>query len=149
MENTNVIVIPDDTLDISVSQTNKHDFLDAINRVSTGERLKDEEINSYFNLLAKRSLINDYLPRVFCFSSFFLLSISKHENSERVAKRQSTLHNLFAFDIILIPIHIVEIEHWTLIEIFHKTTRLRYFDYMRISNGKLECNQFIKFFHST
>ena len=148
MDTTNVIEISDDPETASVFQRSTLVSLEALHRVRNGDKLMDEEINAFFILLAQRSLNNKLLPRVHTFSSFLLPSIAKDECVERVGKRLAKIYNLFGFEIIIIPIHVPNMMHWTLIEVRPKITQICFYDSRRIYQGINECKQMLKFFHT-
>lgn len=99
----------------------------------TSKWLNDEVINFYMELLAERSRLNDNLPKVHAMSTFFLKKLL--ENNYSSVKRWTKKVDIFAHDIILIPVH--KGKHWCLaiIHIQHKT--IKYYEPNQVVLNKL------------
>ncbi|CAF0797541.1 unnamed protein product [Didymodactylos carnosus] len=91
--------------------------------------LNDEVINYYLGMICGESGVNCY-PRVHYFSTFFYEKLSK-EGAEKMT-RWTRKVNIFAYDIILIPIHLTN--HWALATIDVNQTRIQYYDSLGGSN---------------
>lgn len=94
--------------------------------------LNDEVINFYFNLIKERADSIDNYPNVHIFSTFFYAKLSSGPNAYNMLKRWTRKVDIFAHDIILIPVHLGM--HWTLISVNCTKKRIAYFDSM---NGGL------------
>ncbi|KAL8436269.1 hypothetical protein ACSSS7_001820 [Eimeria intestinalis] len=79
-------------------------------------RLNDEVINFFFSLLQRRNeesvLRGDAVPKCHFFNSFFneRLKVASYEGVSRWTKRV----DLFSYDLLLLPVHHKENEHWAL-----------------------------------
>lgn len=96
--------------------------------------LNDEIINYYMNLLTERSSLraDQGYPKVYAFSTFFLPRLSTSGHS--AVRRWTRKVDIFAYDIIPVPVHVGGV-HWcmAIIDFRHKT--IRYYDSMISKNG--------------
>jgi len=94
--------------------------------------LNDEVINFYMNMLMDRSKKNEKLPKVYCFNTFFYGKIVGPGHSS--VKRWTRKVDIFAQDLLIIPVHLGM--HWCLacVNLRHKT--VRYLDSMGGNNNK-------------
>jgi hypothetical protein len=86
-----------------------------------GKKLNDEVINGYF----KYGLQKMY-EHVYVYPTFFFLKLQK-EGFDGVKKWLKNV-NLFVYEIILIPINLLEINHWSLLSINLKKKEINYYD---------------------
>lgn len=93
--------------------------------------LNDEIINFYFELLRERSKNESKYPRLHIFNTFFYSNLQSKGYSS--VKRWTKNVNIFAFDIILIPIHLGI--HWCCAEINLKAKSIIYYDSLHNSNS--------------
>lgn len=105
--------------------------------------LNDEIINFYMNLVCERSRelaesSPDY-KRCYAFSTFFYPKLAKEGYSQSL-KRWTRKVDLFAHDLILIPVHLGL--HWTLAVIDISSREIRYYDSMNGHNN--ECLKLLK-----
>eukprot|EP00055_Hartaetosiga_balthica_P003939 m.9522 g.9522 ORF g.9522 m.9522 type:complete len:479 (+) comp3482_c0_seq1:1-1437(+) len=91
--------------------------------------LNDVVINSYFALMFERSQHNPSLPKVWVFNSFFFKQLSEngYGGVKRWAKKAKP--SVFAFDLILVPVH-VSGNHWCCGCISLKDKTILYYDSM-------------------
>lgn len=89
--------------------------------------LDDEVINFYMELLVERSRRRTELPKVYAFNTFFLprLSASGHAGVKRWTRKV----DIFAYDIIPVPVHVGGV-HWCMAIIDLRRRTIRYFDSM-------------------
>lgn len=99
--------------------------------LSGKEWLNDEVINFYVNLIQERSK-DSKLPSVYAFSTFFYpkLMSSGHSSLRRWTKKV----DIFAHDLILVPVHLGF--HWCMATIDFRDKCLRYYDSMLGHNMK-------------
>ncbi|VDK53352.1 unnamed protein product [Anisakis simplex] len=90
------------------------------------EWLNDEIINFYMNLICVRSQNDSSLPKVFAFTSFFYPSLLN--KGYQAVRRWTRKVDVFSFDILLIPVHLVA--HWCLAVVDFVNKRIDYFDSM-------------------
>ncbi|ANQ11195.1 Ulp1 protease family C-terminal catalytic domain containing protein [Plasmodium coatneyi] len=107
--------------------------------------LNDEVINFYMSMLQeyntkniKKDRPNNYLPKIFTFSTFFFQSLSSngtynYNKVSRWTKRKQV--DIFSFDLILIPLHVGG-NHWTLGSINMKEKKIKLYDSLNMSNAK-------------
>ena len=93
--------------------------------------LNDEIINIYFELLSQRSKDYENLPRLHIFSTFFYPKL-KGSGYDSL-KRWTAKIDIFALDMILIPIHLGI--HWCCAEINFKNRSIYYYDSLHNSNS--------------
>ena len=93
--------------------------------------LNDEVINYYISMLVERSKNTD--TRTYAFTTFFYPKLAKDGYS--TLRRWTRKVDLFAFDLVLVPIHLGH--HWTLAIIDFKCKEIRYYDSMNGNN--MEC----------
>ncbi|XP_039450590.1 sentrin-specific protease-like isoform X2 [Culex pipiens pallens] len=93
----------------------------------TGDNpLNDQIINFYMNLLVERNAADPHLPRLYAMDTFF---VPKLLSSGHAALRRWTRKvDLFAHDLILVPIHIAGLDHWcmAIVDLGHHS--IRYYD---------------------
>lgn len=98
--------------------------------------LNDEIINFYMNLLIERSELraSEGYPKVYAFNTFFTqkLLTSGHSGVRRWTKKV----DLFAYDIIPVPVHVSNI-HWCMAIINMKEKTIKYYDSMGASNNRV------------
>lgn len=85
--------------------------------------LNDEVVNFYFNLVKERNQEKD-LAKVHVFNTFFYPKIMKSGHSS--VKRWTRKVDIFAMDVILIPVHLGM--HWCLAVIDFKNKEILYYD---------------------
>ena len=92
--------------------------------------LNDEVINFYFELICQRSKEKSNYPRLHIFNTFFYpkLKSSGYDSIKRWTRKV----DIFAYDMILIPIHLGI--HWCCAEINLKEKSIRYYDSLHNSN---------------
>ncbi|KJP88727.1 hypothetical protein AK88_01608 [Plasmodium fragile] len=107
--------------------------------------LNDEVINFYMSMLQeyntnniKKDTANNFLPKIFTFSTFFFQSLSSngtynYNKVSRWTKRKKV--DIFAFDLILIPLHVGG-NHWTLGSINMKEKKIKLYDSLNMTNTK-------------
>ncbi|XP_003737215.1 uncharacterized protein LOC100899016 [Galendromus occidentalis] len=86
--------------------------------------LSDVIMNAYLNLIVKRCTDIPELPKVYAFSTFFLLCYKRHGYAE-VSKWTRSV-DVFAHDILLIPVHTTN--HWCMAIIDFRTKVIKYLD---------------------
>ncbi|XP_043198541.1 sentrin-specific protease 1-like isoform X1 [Amphibalanus amphitrite] len=94
--------------------------------------LNDEVINFYMNLVMDRSKTNEKLPKVYCFNTFFYGKIVSQGHSS--VKRWTRKVDIFAHDLLLIPVHLGM--HWCLACVDLRRKAVRYFDSMLGNNNR-------------
>ncbi|XP_037076518.1 sentrin-specific protease 1-like isoform X2 [Pollicipes pollicipes] len=95
--------------------------------------LNDEVINFYMNMIMERSKTdNSKLPKVYCFNTFFYGKIVSQGHSS--VKRWTRKVDVFAYDLLLIPVHLGM--HWCLACVDQRKKTVRYFDSMSGNNNK-------------
>lgn len=100
--------------------------------------LNDEVINFYMNLLMERGRTVPGLPSVYAFNTFFY---PKLLTSGYSALRRWTRHvDIFAHDLVLIPVHLGA--HWCLAVIDFRAKSIRYLDSLGGSNP--ECHKALR-----
>lgn len=92
--------------------------------------LNDEVVNFYFNLIKSRSESDSNLPKVHVFNTFFYPKIMKTGHAG--VKRWTRKVDIFAMDVILIPVHLGM--HWCLAVIDLKNKEIVYYDSLRGNN---------------
>lgn len=92
--------------------------------------LNDEVVNFYFNLLKARSESNPNLPKVHVFNTFFYPKIMKTGHAG--VKRWTRKVDIFAVDIILVPVHLGM--HWCLAVVDFKKKEIVYYDSLKGQN---------------
>jgi len=92
--------------------------------------LNDEVVNFYFNLLKARSESDANLPKVHVFNTFFYPKIMKTGHAG--VKRWTRKVDIFAVDVILVPVHLEM--HWCLAVIDFKNKEIVYYDSLKGNN---------------
>jgi len=92
--------------------------------------LNDEVVNFYFNLLKSRSESSADFPKVHVFNTFFYPKIMKTGHAG--VKRWTRKVDIFAVDLILIPVHLGM--HWCLAVIDFKNKEIVYYDSLKGNN---------------
>ncbi|CAA9991129.1 sentrin-specific protease 1, putative [Plasmodium knowlesi strain H] len=107
--------------------------------------LNDEVINFYMSMLQeyntkniKKDTANNFLPKIFTFSTFFFQSLNSngtysYNKVSRWTKRKKV--DIFSFDLILIPLHVGG-NHWTLGSINMREKKIKLYDSLNMSNTK-------------
>ncbi len=93
------------------------------------EWLNDQCILFYMHLIQERNNNNANLPKVHFFHTGFYDHVVK--NGYESVRRWTKQHDLFKYDIILVPINLVatkRMEHWTLAVLDNKKHKILYFD---------------------
>ncbi|XP_038122093.1 sentrin-specific protease-like [Culex quinquefasciatus] len=89
-------------------------------------RLNDQIINFYLNLLVERNATDPHLPRLYAMNTFF---VPKLLSSGHAALRRWTRKvDLFAHDLILVPVHIAGLDHWCMAIVDLGQHTIRYYD---------------------
>ncbi|KAL3280558.1 hypothetical protein HHI36_003787 [Cryptolaemus montrouzieri] len=95
--------------------------------------LNDEVINFYMNLIMERSTEESgRYPKVYCFNTFFYPKLMR--DGPESLRRWTRRVDLFAMDIICIPIHLGV--HWCMAIIDLRNLSIKYYDSMGSSNQK-------------
>lgn len=94
--------------------------------------LNDEVINFYMNLLMERGRSQPGLPSVYAFNTFFYPKLLSGGYS--ALKRWTRRVDIFAYDLLLVPIHLGV--HWCLAVIDFRHSTIRYYDSMGGSNDE-------------
>jgi len=103
--------------------------------LSTLEELRwldGEVINTYLQLIQRRSSNSSTLPRSYCFNTFLYDKVSTVGHS--AVKRWTRKVNIFDYDLVFFPIHLGN--HWTLAYADIRKKTLRYCDSMGGNNPK-------------
>lgn len=93
--------------------------------------LNDVVINFYMELLTARSKFNEQLPKVHAMNTFFFNRVQK--DGVLSVRRWTNNVDIFAHDVILIPIH--KGIHWCLAIINLKNKTIKYYDSMGKPNN--------------
>lgn len=93
--------------------------------------LNDEIINFYMNLLMERSQLDGY-PTVYAFNTFFYTKLLNSGHS--ALKRWTRKVDIFAYDMLLIPVHMGM--HWCLAVIDFRHKKIQYYDSMGGQNDE-------------
>lgn len=88
--------------------------------------LNDEVINFYMNLLMERGRTQPGLPSVYAFNTFFYPKLLSGGHS--ALKRWTRRVDIFAHDLLLVPVHLGV--HWCLAVIDFRDRTIRYYDSM-------------------
>jgi len=113
-----------------VDDITRHD----LRTLDRGQWLNDIVINSYLNLVAKRSKDHpeDY-PKIHCMSTYFYSTLTRSGSVDYSRVRRWTSKvDLFAMDKIIVPIHLGA--HWTMAVIKVKENHIDYYDSMGSSH---------------
>ncbi|XP_073986869.1 uncharacterized protein isoform X2 [Rhodnius prolixus] len=94
--------------------------------------LNDEVINFYITLITERSKENSSLPKCYSFSTFFYLRLLNSGYSG--VRRWTRKIDIFAHDLILIPVHLKM--HWCLAAIDFVNRTINYYDSMGTTNDQ-------------
>lgn len=94
--------------------------------------LNDEVINFYMNMLMERSRTQSTLPSVYAFNTFFYPKLRASGYS--AVKRWTRRMDIFAHNLILVPIHLGM--HWCLAVIDFRHNTIRYYDSMGGKNDE-------------
>ncbi|XP_042901799.1 sentrin-specific protease 1 isoform X2 [Parasteatoda tepidariorum] len=100
--------------------------------------LNDQVINFYLGLIERRSKLDGY-PTVFCFNSFFYSKLKK-EGASRPLLRWTRKTDIFANDLIIVPLHLEM--HWALLVVDQRCKKLSYYDSM--GNGEGACLKIVE-----
>ena len=100
--------------------------------------LNDEVVNFYFNLLKDRNEKVKEYPKVHVFNTFFYPKIVKAGHAS--VKRWTRKVDIFAMDLILIPVHLGM--HWCLATVDLKNKQIAYYDSLKGNNT--QCLEAIK-----
>lgn len=93
--------------------------------------LNDEVINFYMNLIIDRAKDSKW-PKTHAMNTFFFPKISKDGYSS--VRRWTKKVDIFAFDVLVVPIHLSM--HWCMAIIDFRAKTINYFDSMGRSNDK-------------
>lgn len=97
--------------------------------------LNDNIINFYMNLLMERSQQNpENLPRVYALNTFFIPCLLRSGYS--AVRRWTKNVNIFAYDIIVVPVHVDNV-HWCMAIIDLKNKNLKYYDSLGKANPQV------------
>ncbi|KAI6184773.1 hypothetical protein M3Y97_00632300 [Aphelenchoides bicaudatus] len=97
-----------------------------------GEWLNDQILNAYLELIKERSIKNSKLPKVYTFSTFFYSTLCTRGFNG--VKRWTKGVDIFAYDLLLFPIH--SVDHWSLVAIDLKKDAYAYFDSMKFVDDR-------------
>lgn len=91
--------------------------------------LNDEVINFYMNLLVERSerRAEDDYPKVYCMNTFFIPKLL--QSGHLGLRRWTRKVDIFAYDIIPVPVHVGEV-HWCMAIIHMRDKTIKYYDSM-------------------
>ena len=89
--------------------------------------LNDVVVNVYLSLIVSRSQRNASLPKVYAFSTFFYVLYRRLGYGS--VCRWTRMENIFAYDILLVPIHMND-NHWTLAVVDFRDKKIGYMDSM-------------------
>ncbi|KAI1708925.1 sentrin-specific protease [Ditylenchus destructor] len=99
------------------------------------EWLNDEVINFYMSLICERSRRNHSLPSAYAFTTFFYPALTKKGYAN--VKEWTKKVDIFAYDLLLIPLHLVN--HWCLVVIDLRHKCVMFFDsYLNDDGGCLK-----------
>ncbi|KAJ3351336.1 SUMO1 sentrin specific peptidase 1 [Entophlyctis luteolus] len=104
-----------------------------IRTLSPGTWLNDEIINFYGQMIMERSKRSQKYPKIHYFNTFFYTTLLEH-GYDRV-RRWTKKFDLFALDLVIIPVHLGV--HWCLSVIDFRNKRIEYFDAMKGNNPRL------------
>lgn len=93
--------------------------------------LNDNVINFYMNMIAERGKSKDF-PKAYAFNTFFYPKLIKEGPSS--LRRWTRRVDLFAHDIVAIPIHLQV--HWCMAIVDFRNKSIRYYDSMGGANNK-------------
>lgn len=93
--------------------------------------LNDEVINFYMNLIIERAKDSKW-PNAYAMNTFFYPKVSK--DGYNSVRRWTKKVDLFAYDIIVFPIHLSM--HWCVAIVDFRSKTLKYYDSMGSSNDK-------------
>lgn len=100
--------------------------------------LSDKIIDAYLELICARSRSRDDLPKVHAMNTHFLTALSRdgeynHDNVHDWTKNT----DIFAFDLILVPVH--RSDHWSMsiIDMRMENKKIRYYDSMNASGDEV------------
>ena len=94
--------------------------------------LSDVIINVFLDLIVHRSRGNPQLPSVYVFNSFFFNVLNRMDYDD--VKRWTRREDIFAHDILLIPIH--QKNHWTMVVVDLRHKVIKYLDSMGGKNDE-------------
>ncbi|KAJ1967516.1 hypothetical protein IWQ62_001811 [Dispira parvispora] len=97
-----------------------------------GRWLNDEIVNFYLNLLVQRSQTSPAYPTLHTFNTFFYSTLQEYGYAK--VRRWSRKTDIFAKDLVLIPVHLPG--HWTCVVVDMHSKRINYYDSMLGSNRK-------------
>ncbi|ODN05395.1 Sentrin-specific protease 1, partial [Orchesella cincta] len=104
-----------------------------IRTLGPSQWLNDNVINTYMGLIVLRSKTTDNLPKVYAFQTFFYPKLLKEGYSNSL-KRWTRKDDIFAHDLIVLPIHLGL--HWCLACVDFKSKSILYFDSLGGDNNK-------------
>lgn len=89
-------------------------------------RLNDQIINFYMNLLVERNAADPYLPRLYAMNTFFVPKLLS--SGHAALRRWTRKDDLLAHDLILVPVHIAGLDHWCMAIVDLGQRSIRYYD---------------------
>ncbi|CAL8094420.1 unnamed protein product [Orchesella dallaii] len=104
-----------------------------IRTLGPSQWLNDNVINTYMGLIVLRSKENTEFPKVFAFQTFFYPKLLKEGYSNSL-KRWTRKDDIFAHDLIILPIHLGL--HWCLACVDFRSKSIKYFDSLGGDNNK-------------
>lgn len=93
--------------------------------------LNDKVINFYFELIADRSKKKESLPKALAMNTFFMQRLL--DKGFDGVKRWTRKIDIFAYDIMIIPVHVIN--HWCLAIINFYDKVIRYYNSQSLSNN--------------
>lgn len=108
-----------------------------IGTLKDGNWLNDEVINFYLSLIMERSGTEEAKtagwPRVYAFNTFFYLKLAA--SGYAAVRRWTRAIDLFAFDILLVPLHCTL--HWCLAAVDFRKRTIHYYDSLMSKGDKM------------
>ncbi|CAL2048652.1 unnamed protein product [Caenorhabditis brenneri] len=98
------------------------------------QRLNDEVINAYMQLICKRNDQNERYPRVYAFNILFYKNL--HEKGYGSVERWTKKIDIFSYGIVFIPIHF-EGNHWILASINMNRKSIELYDSFYAQDGRI------------
>lgn len=105
-----------------------------INTLRDNTWINDQIINFYLNLIAERSKEANHLPKVYVMNTFFVPRLQ--DKGYNAVSRWTRKVDIFAFDIILIPIHINQ-NHWCIATVDLGNKTIKYYDSLGGTNDQV------------
>lgn len=96
--------------------------------------LNDEVINFYMNLLMERCSGQTKYPKVYAMNTFFMPKVLQQGQSG--VRRWTRKTDIFAYDVIPVPVHVSNI-HWCMAIIHFRDKTIRYYDSMGQPNKRV------------